>query len=1025
MRRRHEARQKNAAKKKRRQARLQASDAQDAADLALIEAAMVQSTPLAPVASAPQATDTTAAVETDVHPASLDSLPMTGQSTAGRFFHQFHAVSEFLDTQLSDSSFSMTRLRHAQRKLISSSTAEETRPHAMDVRDMFRDHMFASGREPLQPGESALNISGFDRHHIAHCPQCSHIGSIDPSCYYPRLRRCLTHGFSGYMKPDSTGTPVPIYDAQGKYGNHASFDQYPAFYTQQFQRLVDRHKISPATGPICQNPLGVKIPHARWQQAYTLTGIKISDDDTYLRAAEELDKLSVNNLKRRMVCDGTGSGVNDLYWQERFRYISIDDVIELVTPDCFMSVCDIEAYYHNFGLDRDIRRLFGLRTEELGPMVWNVFPFGWSQAPYLASTVTAELAASIRSDGTPTVAMIDDFFTAGKDETEGRRNQHRMHTVLEGDGFKLCHDKEQFGQQVVMIGFHVNSVNMTVSVPAINAQGFYKCIDKYKLQLRSGQHIGHNTMRHICGKLNDFAKVAQEGRSRVSYCWTYLKHGPNMSPRGIELLLADLDWWSDKLATWSKGDATGCEYPIVNRDTLLGRPDAIEVLISDASGTDGFGGIIGQLLDPDPRVFSVSWPADRVHLSSFIDEISALRYHLTNRLAEVQADPALRARQPLLLLWVTDNQGAALSINSGSAHGSDGQALLHEIFELAGALRLSLVSLWHPRESNTFADHLSHLAYSMNSPSYHGRTSDFGAEGAPNSRGADSGEEVQQDSSAAVQPVPAVLPTARSPDIDPAIRGSGRLPDCLPTEERRTYSVSTRSAVESTDPVSQARNPIPDGTGRVADQRPSCRASVMRHDPYRCKESSPFPPDSAYYCQDGLDRRDSATGSDRAVFRQQFPPPYQGGDSGTARIRLHLEAAQCGGPSEANQDGTDRSRNLHRGSRVHSPFQRRATASASVEDTRLGQSPGRVRVLPYRPSPDWSPPGAYSSGVCHLVPTTDQTSGSQHRPQPKEVLGTLPPGRRCYRPVRRRDSLLRHQEDGQVEIRRSPAVLSV
>jgi hypothetical protein len=130
-----------------------------------------------------------------------------------------------------------------------------------------------------------------------------------------------------------------------------------------------------------------------------------------------------------------------------------------------------------------------------------------------------------------------------------------------------------------------------------------------------------------------------------------------------------------------------------------------------------------------------------------------------------------------------------------------------------------------------------------------------------------------------------------------AIRGSGRLPDCLPTEERRTYSVSTGSAVEFTDPVSQARNSVPDGTGRVC-------------------------------------------------------------------------------------------------------------------------------VLPYRPSQDWSSPGAYSSSVCHLVPTTDQASGSQHRPQPKEVFGTLPQGRRCYRPVRCRNSLLRHQADGQVEIRRSPAVLS-
>ena len=193
-----------------------------------------------------------------------------------------------------------------------------------------------------------------------------------------------------------------------------------------------------------------------------------------------------------------------------------------------MTVCGIEAYYHNFSLDPAIRWLFGLQTPELGKQMRTVFPFGWSQAPYLASTVTAELAASVRATGISVEAMIDDFITVGMDEATGRHCQQQLHTTLAKTGLKLCIDKDQFGQQVTYIGYHVDTERMTVRIPPISAKGFHLCLQRYRDLISRGQHIPAGTMRHVCGKLNDYGKVAQ-----VSLCWTYLKHGASMSPRGI------------------------------------------------------------------------------------------------------------------------------------------------------------------------------------------------------------------------------------------------------------------------------------------------------------------------------------------------------------------------------------------------------------------------------------------------------------------------------------------------------------
>ena len=85
------------------------------------------------------------------------------------------------------------------------------------------------------------------------------------------------------------------------------------------------------------------------------------NNHSYVAASEKLAKMSdlTYLLKRRMIFDQRASGVNDLFQTGRFHYISIDDVLKHVTPGCYMSVCDVEAYYHNFGLATSIDTCLG------------------------------------------------------------------------------------------------------------------------------------------------------------------------------------------------------------------------------------------------------------------------------------------------------------------------------------------------------------------------------------------------------------------------------------------------------------------------------------------------------------------------------------------------------------------------------------------------------------------------------------------------------------------------------------------
>ena len=91
-------------------------------------------------------------------------------------------------------------------------------------------------------------------------------------------------------------------------------------------------------------------------------------------------------------------------------------------------------------------------------------------------------------------------------------------------------------------------------------------------------------------------------------------------------------------------------------------------------------------------MFSQQWPTGVLPKSSFVGELAALRIYLSQRVHAARTGVELTT-PPRLLLWVTDNQGAALTIDSGTSHEADGCELLHEIFEMAGNLHITLVAL--------------------------------------------------------------------------------------------------------------------------------------------------------------------------------------------------------------------------------------------------------------------------------------------------------------------------------------------
>ena len=83
---------------------------------------------------------------------------------------------------------------------------------------------------------------------------------------------------------------------------------------------------------------------------------------------------------------------------------------------------------------------------------------------------------------------------------------------------------------------------------------------------------------------------------------------------------------------------------------------------------------------------------------------------------------ALGNIQQCLIVWVTDNSAAAFGINKGRGKSDGTYQLISDVLSICDSEKFQIVAIWIPRErKNTLADHLSHLASSLNRFSIEGQ----------------------------------------------------------------------------------------------------------------------------------------------------------------------------------------------------------------------------------------------------------------------------------------------------------------
>lgn len=133
------------------------------------------------------------------------------------------------------------------------------------------------------------------------------------------------------------------------------------------------------------------------------------------RKPKVMNPLGVVNLpKGRLVLNGRY--VNAFSKKHPFKYETLREILTFLTQSGFFATWDFKAGYYHVLINPQYRKYFGLKVEDVY-FHYNAMCFGWSEACFVYTLITQEVAKELRVRSIPVSSYLDDGFTG--DATSG------------------------------------------------------------------------------------------------------------------------------------------------------------------------------------------------------------------------------------------------------------------------------------------------------------------------------------------------------------------------------------------------------------------------------------------------------------------------------------------------------------------------------------------------------------------------------------------------------------------------------
>ena len=149
-----------------------------------------------------------------------------------------------------------------------------------------------------------------------------------------------------------------------------------------------------------------------------------------------------------------------------FKMETIDTILQLITPNCFMMKIDLSNAYLMISVFFEHRKL--LKFYWRGQLfMYLVVPFGLSSALHLFTKLLKPIVAHLHNLGFIVTFYLDDSWQKGDNYDKCLLNCETMYNLLQTCGF-IPNDKKSVlipTQKLEILGHIVDSVNMCVSLP--------------------------------------------------------------------------------------------------------------------------------------------------------------------------------------------------------------------------------------------------------------------------------------------------------------------------------------------------------------------------------------------------------------------------------------------------------------------------------------------------------------------------------------------------------------------------------
>lgn len=352
----------------------------------------------------------------------------------------------------------------------------------------------------------------------------------------PLVLEWIEHGFPLHLQRLPKRVRIPNYVPR----------QYEGFVTQELGRLTDQAALTETPyKPYLVLPIGV-VP-------------------------KKSGKLRlIHNLRY----------LNKFLAARKFKYEDISTIAEIVQPDDWMTVLDVEDGFYHISIHPAFRHLLGLEWQGRY-YVWNVLPMGLSLSPWVFTKITRPILQYLRQNGRRATAYMDDFSLMERGQIECLTYTQQFCDLMCRLGWFLSTAKSRTSpsQRQEVLGFIVDTTGEpTLRVPAAKLRQASHQISRL-LRKASAGPIPVKHLAQIAGQLVSMTRAIVRGKLllRSLYRCIATKRSWQDSIYLTKAAREDLEWWKDAFRHW-------------NGHILRPRPTEID-LATDASQS-GWGAVL-------------------------------------------------------------------------------------------------------------------------------------------------------------------------------------------------------------------------------------------------------------------------------------------------------------------------------------------------------------------------------------------------------------------------------------------------